>query len=507
MKADDTPNTQRDEQTPYSAWLNAGHVCQQVGNPHLAVDAFQKAIDCEPDRYEAHLAMAGVLQLLHQGPLAENAFAEALRCVSRPTPGSAGNPTQQAVRTAQVAQRMGRFSLDSDHTPAAIRALHIGLQALSGTEPAINDLRAELQIDLAEALWQQGRHDKAMWQLKSAAAGTREATLTRLAALHFRLNHWREALAVSRSNAERHPQSTAARWSLAHMLAECWQLDEAERALQQAEAMGPADGALQLRATLACRRGDADAALRIYRTLASQPDAAPSHAAQAAWASLHSSQLSGQEMADLHCELFAPLGQDARPADSFKRPPLAGRRLKLGIVSADFRRHHPVNVFMQPVLRELDRSRIEVFLYFTGAVHDDATRLAEQRVEHWLDVGPLNNAQLAQRIDKDGVDLLLDLAGHTEPQRMALFGKRAAPVQATYLGYPGSTGVPNMDWIIADNVVAPPGSDALFSEKVMRLPATLVCFAPEAHYSSPGRSRYAASVAGDGRSPKRIWRR
>ena len=204
-----------------------------------------------------------------------------------------------------------------------------------------------------------------------------------------------------------------------------------------------------------------------------------------AMSSLYSDALSPVEVAQLHRELFAPLGQGARSRDSFVRAPLDGRRLRLGLVSADFRHHHPVNVFMQPVLRELDRSCIELFVYFTGVSHDEQTRLAQCRAEHWVEAATLDDAQLARRIDADGIDLLLDLAGHAGEQRMSLFAQRAAPVQATYLGYPGSTGVPNIDWVIGDDIVTPVTDDALCSERVMRLPETVFCYAPEADYPFP----------------------
>jgi predicted O-linked N-acetylglucosamine transferase (SPINDLY family) len=143
---------------------------------------------------------------------------------------------------------------------------------------------------------------------------------------------------------------------------------------------------------------------------------------------LYSDQLQAPEVAALHRALFAPLGQGARRRDSFSRAPLSGRRLRLGLVSADFHHQHPVNIFMQPVLRELDRSRFELFLYFTGVSCDDQTLLARSRVEHWVEATTLNDAQLAKRIDADGIDLLLDLAGHTGQHRMRLFAQRAAPV-------------------------------------------------------------------------------
>ncbi|MEY5100788.1 MAG: hypothetical protein RJA36_3507, partial [Pseudomonadota bacterium] len=136
-------------------------------------------------------------------------------------------------------------------------------------------------------------------------------------------------------------------------------------------------------------------------------------------------------------------------------------------------------------LRELDRSCIELFVYFTGVSYDEQTRLAQRRAEHWVESTTLNDAQLARRIDADGIDLLLDLAGHTGQQRMSLFAQRAAPVQASYLGYPGSTGVPHIDWLIGDGVVTPEQDDGLCSERVARLPQTVFCYAPEADYPYP----------------------
>lgn len=102
-----------------------------------------------------------------------------------------------------------------------------------------------------------------------------------------------------------------------------------------------------------------------------------------------------------------------------------------------------------------------------------------------MEVGTLNDAQLAKRIDTDAIDVLLDLAGHTGQHRMNLFAKRAAPVQATYLGYPGSTGVPNIDWLLGDAVVTPEADDGLCSEQVYRLPGTVFCYAPEENYPFP----------------------
>jgi predicted O-linked N-acetylglucosamine transferase (SPINDLY family) len=453
----------------YSAWLEAGHLCRQMGALEQATGAYQRAIECVSQRYEAHLGLARVMLQLGQAVKALDAFDLAMRCAS------------ESSQRADMALRMGQYALEAGQPDVAVRVLQAGLQVAAGTEQ-----RAELLIDLGEALWRIGRLDEAKRVLTQASVAESEVTLARLGTLAFRLNLWQEALEVLRRCVELYPASVNARWNLAHLLAECWQMDEAEQVLAQAQALGNVSGAATLRAAMAGKRGDADTALAIYRDLAAQPGAARSMASSAAMSSLYSDRLSAAEVAALHRSLFAPFGKDARNASSFKRQPLSGRRLRLGLVSADFHHQHPVNIFMQPVLRELDRSRIELFMYFTGVSYDEQTRLAQRRCEHWAEVTVLTDEQLAHRIDADAIDVLLDLAGHTSQQRMGLFARRAAPVQATYLGYPGSTGVPNMDWLVGDDVVTPEGCEALYSERVARLPGTVFCYAPEVDYPYPG---------------------
>jgi predicted O-linked N-acetylglucosamine transferase (SPINDLY family) len=462
----------------YSAWLEAGHLCRQMGELQQAAAAYQRAMDAAPQRYEAPLAMARVLHQLDQKPLASQAFDQAMALAKVQASGQ--GPT---TLPAEVEHRMGQYLLELGDNAAAPQVLVMALTILSGQDD-VNRV-AEVQIDLGEALLRQGQQAAAMQVMTEASGATNEPTLARLGAMAFRHNLWQEALLVLRMCVELHPQSANARWNLAHLLAECWQMDEAEQVLQEAEALGPMPGAKSMRASIAGRQGDADTALRLYRELANEPGEQGKFASSSAMSSLYSDQMTAQEVADLHRELFAPLGQGARARESFVRPPLSGRRIKLGLVSADFHHQHPVNIFMQPVLREIDRSRFEVFLYFTGVSYDEQTRLAQQRIEHWVEATTLNDTQLAKRIDADGIDLLLDLAGHTGQQRMSLFAKRAAPVQATYLGYPGSTGVPNMDWVLGDEVVTPVGSDSLCSERIARLPGTVFCFAPEVEYPYP----------------------
>jgi predicted O-linked N-acetylglucosamine transferase (SPINDLY family) len=352
-------------------------------------------------------------------------------------------------------------------------------------EPQDENERAEMQMDLGDIFMRLGMTEDGHRAFERASVGTSEATLVRLADLSFRYNLWQEAQAVLRRNVELHPNSDTAHWNLAHSLAESWHMQEALASLAKAEALAPQSGAKSMRASVAGRSGDADMALTLYKALADEEGPGSKMHSSAAMSSLYSDKLSPQEVADLHREMFAHLGQNARVVSSFKNDKSLDRPLRVGLVSADFHHQHPVNIFMQPVLARLNPRTVEVTMYFTGVSYDEQTQLAKRRVARWVEATSWNDSQLSRRIEEDGIDILLDLSGHTSMQRMSLFGHRAAPVQATFLGYPGSTGVPNIDWLIADKVVAPEGSEGLFSERLMRLPHSVFCFAPEADYPYP----------------------
>ncbi len=148
-------------------------------------------------------------------------------------------------------------------------------------------------------------------------------------------------------------------------------------------------------------------------------------------------------------------------------------RIRLGLVSFDFR-DHPVAQLLLPVLEQIDHQHFELLLYSSGpndgsVLRQRAVRAADQFVE----LHGLSDAQAADRIRADGVDVLVDLMGHTRGARASIFARKPAPVQVAYLGFPGSTGMPSIDYIVGDPLVTPLELAANFSEKLAQLPLTM----------------------------------
>lgn len=171
----------------------------------------------------------------------------------------------------------------------------------------------------------------------------------------------------------------------------------------------------------------------------------------------------------------APLKSRWRPHPNSRDP---SRRLKIGYVSPDFR-NHAVAYFIEPVIAHHDKLQFEVFCYYNHVRHDSFTDLIRAAADHWLPCQYLSDDQLAERIRADGIDILVDLAGHTSLNRLLVFARKPAPVQVTYLGYVDTTGLSAMDYRLTHADADPPGNDAYYSEKLYRLPGNFWwCYRP-----------------------------
>lgn len=155
----------------------------------------------------------------------------------------------------------------------------------------------------------------------------------------------------------------------------------------------------------------------------------------------------------------------------------APSKLRIGFVSGDFK-NHPVTFFLLPLLGAIDTGKFECFAYSTVGFEDDCTRKVQAAVHTYRDLSRNSAQEAASRIHADGIHILFDLAGHTGHNRLPLFAFRPAPVQASWLGYFSTTGVMEIDYILADEVGVPGTEASQFTEQVWLLPRTRLCFSP-----------------------------
>jgi len=161
------------------------------------------------------------------------------------------------------------------------------------------------------------------------------------------------------------------------------------------------------------------------------------------------------------------------------------RRLRIGYVSPDFRTHSCAH-FLRPLLAAHGRDAVEIFAYAELTKRDAATAEFQRLADHWRETAGRDAAAIAEQIRKDGIDILLDLAGHSSGNRLDVFALKPAPVQVTWLGYPGSTGLATIDYRLTDLVADPQGAEAQASETLWRLPRGFHCWqAPGAPAIAP----------------------
>lgn len=182
-----------------------------------------------------------------------------------------------------------------------------------------------------------------------------------------------------------------------------------------------------------------------------------------------------QEVAKHYADCFE------KPAESHRKPhrniPLPERRLRIGFISPDFT-SHAVMYFAEPVLARLSRQEFEIYCYFTYAAGDAVTKRVRELVDRFRYVSDSEPEKTARIIQDDEVDILIDLAGHTAKNGLRAMAYKPAPVQLTWLGYPGTTGLRSIDWRITDHAADAPGFDSQYSEKLVRLPGCFAVYRP-----------------------------
>lgn len=176
-------------------------------------------------------------------------------------------------------------------------------------------------------------------------------------------------------------------------------------------------------------------------------------------------------------QALAATQKPAPPAYAADRRP--DRRLRVGLVSPNLHTH-PVAYFIESPWREFDRDEIELFAYADIQAPDAVTARLQKSAVTWRDIVGLADGDVARQIRSDRIDILVDLAGHTARNRLALFATKPAPIQAGYLGYSATTGLPEIDYLITDEIAHPANSPDWTAETLWRLPRCMLCYDPPA---------------------------
>ena len=162
---------------------------------------------------------------------------------------------------------------------------------------------------------------------------------------------------------------------------------------------------------------------------------------------------------------------------SHQNVPDPKRRLHLGYVSPDFSTHSSRH-FLKPLLERHDRQQFELTAYAELIGTDTTTIEYRRTVDHWVPTCGLTDEEFAERIRADGIDILIDLAGHTASNRLGVFARRPAPVSVSWLGFGYTTGLSAIDYFLTDATMTPPGSEPLFAERVWRIETPSLVYRP-----------------------------
>lgn len=448
--------------TPNYAQLhsNLGDTLQTQGKLTEAIASYRKAIRINPDLVEVHYNLGDALR--EQESL-DDAVASYCRAIElKPDYAQAYN------NLANVLKSQGKLEEAAERYQQAI-------QLKPDYVEAYNNLGAILQkqdrLEEAVAHYQQAVSIKPDFAEAYSNLGEAFCALGRLD----------EAVASCKRSLEIKPNSAETYNCLGNTLRELGQLDEAVACGRQALLLKPdfAEGCNNLGNTLQAQ-GRLDEAIACYRQVLSiKPDSASAYS-NLLYTMQYMNTVTPAEAFSEHqryAERYeTPLKAHWQPHENSRDPE---RRLRIGYVSADFY-NHAVAFFIEPILASHDKSQVEIYCYYNHNKRDAHTDLIAASADHWLACSKMSDEQLAERIRADGIDILVDLSGHTGYNRLPVFARKPAPVQATWIGYAGSTGLTAMDYRITNEEMDPPGlTERYHSESLLRMPDSGVAYRPE----------------------------
>ncbi len=450
----------------------------QAGRLPAAAAGLSEAIQADPG--EAAYWLAYIEVLLDGGELTAVRETIALgrqhglqgeqldRLAKRLARAERGTPSREEIdvlsalmeqrRLGEAEHAARQMSIDCPRHPLGWKALGVVYHIRGQIDPAIQAMARATECD----------------------PGNAEA-FSNLGLLLRESRRYADAITVLKRALECDPQWAGAHNNLAVTLLDMNRLAEAEASARAAIAIDRQNPlAWNTLGMALLNQSRMEAALDAFRhVLALEPDNAGVHSNLL----FAMSQMEGVDAGQLFAEhvryaerVEAPLRSTWRAHANDRDPQ---RPLRIGFVSGDLR-HHAVTSFIEPIFARLaGRSGMLLYAYHNHVLTDQVSERIMACMTQWTDVAGLDDEALAQRIRDDGIDILVDLSGHTAHNRLPVFARKPAPVQLTWIGYPGTTGLQAMDYYFTDRFILPPGQyDHQFTEKLVYLPVSAP-FQPE----------------------------
>jgi predicted O-linked N-acetylglucosamine transferase (SPINDLY family) len=470
--------------------LTRGLSHHQAGRLVEAEATYRQVLAAEPANPTAlHLLGALANQLGQHGAAIELiSQAVAIEPLAASAHSNLGVAYQSVGRLEEAVGSYGRaLALQPDHVDA-LNNRGIALQALGRPIEALESFEGSLRLrpnhpetlnNAGVLLYSLGRLDEAELRLRRSLKlrpGYPDA-LSNLASVLVARHQPDEALRLAQQAVALAPGDSRFHDTLGAIFRAVGRNDDSIRSHQRALSLSPdvAGTWLNLAGTLQVA-GRLDEAVAAYRrVLELDPTSAIAHSGLIFMLDV---------LPDAVDEAYAERRRwSARFGQRWLTEPLAHtnapdpeRRLRVGYVSADFRQHSAAYAIL-PILREHDRSQVEIVCYSSVTMRDDITAQFERLADGWREIVGLSDDDLAAQIQADQIDILVDLSGHSAGNRLPVFGRKPAPVQVTAWGYASGTGLAAIDAFLADAVILPKDERHHFAETVIDLPCAL-CFEP-----------------------------